>query len=81
MRSRGISLMLVLAGVNPCHWNWRLRMRSIHEVLREREMQAEKLKDEIEKLREVVRILEGADSKPAVPVPVAPTSVPTSRWP
>lgn len=57
-------------------------MRSIHEVLREREMQAEKLKDEIEKLREVVRILEGADSKPAAPVPTAPASIPAaSRWP
>jgi hypothetical protein len=61
-------------------------MRSIHEVLREREMQAEKLKDEIEKLRAVVRILEGADAKPAAPVaaapvPVAPASMPASRWP
>lgn len=65
-------------------------MRSIHEVLREREMQAAKLKDEIEKLREVVRILEGTDAKPAVPVAVAPVAVapvagaptsPASRWP
>jgi hypothetical protein len=53
-------------------------MRPIQEVIRERELQAEKLKSEIEKLREAVRILEEADAAPASP---APAPVPAKRWP
>lgn len=62
-------------------------MRSIHDVIREREIQAEKLKDEIEKLREAARILEEADATPAAATPTTPAPspvpvpAPAKRWP
>lgn len=53
-------------------------MRSIQDVLQERELLAEKLKDEIEKLREAARILELYDERPGPKVVAAADS---KRWP
>ncbi len=55
-------------------------MRSITDAIQEREIRAERLKDQIEKLREAVRILEEGDPQPLQSGP-SPVPVPPKRWP
>jgi hypothetical protein len=55
-------------------------MRSIEDALKERETQAARLRDEIEKLREAIRIMEQAGGDSGAPSP-APVPVPSKRWP
>ncbi len=50
-------------------------MRSITDALRERELQMEKLKGEIDALRQAMQILEQSDERPMAAMPAPPPSI------